>query len=181
MGKKTVPTTENVVVRTAKEIFGTRLVTNVHRSLLVEAIVAMALEPEWEWLGGYSEYDFRHQNGTALEVKQSAALQTWNIESGRKTCCQFDIAARKRHWENDTKWIESDGNRKADIYVFAHHPIITELADHRDARQWRFFVVLEKELPKQKSIALSRVERLAKSVGFLDLKSTVSKIRKTIL
>ena len=50
---------------------------NVHRALIVEAIVSAAL-PDWLWAPtDYAAFDFQHADGTRLEVKQSVARQSW--------------------------------------------------------------------------------------------------------
>ncbi len=72
------PTVESIVERASAELFKRRLLTNIHRAVIVEAIVAAALEPDWQWRSGdYASYDFR-RGETRLEVKQSASLQSWN-------------------------------------------------------------------------------------------------------
>ena len=46
--------------------------------------------------------------------------------------------------------------RHADVFVFAHHPILkVENCDQRDARQWRFYILATERLPAtQKKIGL---------------------------
>ncbi len=73
---------------------GKPLVTNVLRGLLVEAMVAIALEPVWTWVAGdYASWDFEGPRGLRLEVKQSAARQSWADENVISKC-SFDIAPR---------------------------------------------------------------------------------------
>jgi hypothetical protein len=167
-----VPTVDEIAAKAAQALFERKLLTNIHRAVIVEAIVASALEPDWQWCSAdYASCDFRR--GTArLEVKQSASLQSWNAASLKTTKCSFDIAARTGEWVDGVTWTPGSG-RNADIYLFCHHPVVSDSADHRDASQWRFFVVPETALPKQKRIALSSVERLAKPIGWMDLKAVV--------
>src|ERR1700743_516726 len=51
---------------------------NKIRALFVEVIVGMAWPEVWRWCSGdWAAWDFEHDDGTRLEVKQSAAKQTW--------------------------------------------------------------------------------------------------------
>ena len=118
--------------------FGSKLVTNVFRGLVAEAIVASALCDEWKWCSeDYYPYDFIHKNGTRLEVKQSAACQSWT--STAPFAPRWDIGARKGFYEGE-KFIAQPG-RNADIYVLALHPVRDrDAADHRNPDQWEFYV-----------------------------------------
>jgi hypothetical protein len=151
-------------------LLGKRLVTNHFRGTLVEAMLAHVLEPEWRWCSAdWASHDFEHASGTRLEVKQSAALQSWHEEGLAPNKGTFDIAPRKVRWEGPRR-IEEAG-RYASIYVFAWHPLTDPvIADHRQPEQWQFHVVRTCDLPDQKTIALSRVRSLAEPLG-LDLVS----------
>jgi len=168
-----VPSSDEIVRRTALAVFSKPLLTNIHRAVVAEAIVAAALEPEWEWCSAdYASYDFR-RGDLRLEVKQSASLQSWNAATLKPSRCSFDIAERTGEWEDGVTWKPGAG-RNADIYVFCHHPVVAPDADHRSPAQWRFFVLPEANLPKQKSLAPSIVERAATSVEWLNRKSAVN-------
>lgn len=168
------PTKDQIIARATSALFGRPLLTNVHRAVVVEAIIATALEPAWTWCSGdYASCDFRNSTGVRLEVKQSASLQSWNVATLKASQCSFDIAARSGEWEDGIRWVARQG-RNADIYLFCHHPLVSEQADHRDPAQWRFFAVREESLPNTKRITLASVERLAPSVGYFDLAETVS-------
>ncbi len=167
-----VPTVEEIVNRASGELFKRKLLTNIHRAVIVEAIVAAALEPEWQWCSAdYASCDFR-RDGVRLEVKQSASLQSWNAATLRPSKCSFDIAERSGQWEDGITWKPGNG-RNADVYLLCHHPLVSAEADHRNSAQWRFFVVPETRLPKQKTISLSAVERLAAPVGWSSLKEAL--------
>jgi hypothetical protein len=47
------------------------------------------------------------------------------------------------------------------IYVFALHATENDTADHRDATQWRFYVVPSSKLPQTKSITLPKLKALS--------------------
>jgi hypothetical protein len=172
-------TREQVVARAADAAFGKALVTNVHRSLITEVIVAAALEPEWTWCAAdYASYDFQHASGVRLEVKQSAALQTWNAASKLKSKASFDIAPRKGEWVDGITWKAGEG-RNADIFVFAYHPVADLTADHREPSQWVFYIVLEAALPKTKSIRLPALNELGSAVPFVALRDSVNAAVRT--
>ena len=58
------------------------VMNNIQRGDYVECVVAVLLGSEWTlpWTTGYdwAPWDLEHEDGTKIEVKQSAARQTWN-------------------------------------------------------------------------------------------------------
>lgn len=171
--KTGAPSPEDIRRKAAAAAFGKRLITNIHRGLVVEAIVACALEPDWCWCSqDYSSWDFERSDGLRLEVKQSAARQSWAEVSAPPSRCSFDIAARTGRYESGSRWVGEPG-RNAHIYVLAHHPIFDATADHTDSVQWRFYVIPAKLLPATDQIALSRVRSLAEACSFADLPDAV--------
>lgn len=149
-------------------MFGKPLVTNVFRSLLVEAMIAKALGPEWRWCAAdFAAWDLEHESGFRLEVKQSAARQSWSQPGGGSSSPRFDIAYRKGRWDGPS-WIEGRA-RHAHAYVFAFHPLAGEEADHRLAEQWTFYPVLTSCLPDAASISLERLGRLTTACAVTDL------------
>ena len=159
-----------------------RIMNNVQRGDYVECMIATALgadwrlttEEGWDW----AAWDCEHAASEArLEIKQSAARQSWDRESDRPRCNPgFDIRARNGYWPKDGgPWV-ADPGRLADVYVFAWHGKADEQADHRDATQWRFFVVAERLLPTgQKNVGLSRLERIADPCSVGELAQAVEK------
>lgn len=175
--KATTVTTVDDIVRKASEVtFDRPLVTNVFRAVIAEAIVAAAL-PDWNWCSGdYASCDFRHRDSTRLEVKQSAARQTWYAERASRP--SWDIRPRTGYWGRNG-WISKKG-RYAHIYVFAHHPVRTKRADHRDPRQWVFYVVETSNLPDAKSLSEAAAASLADPITFDRLAPRVEQLRKSI-
>ena len=108
-------------------------------------------------------------------MEARASLQSWNAHSFKPSKCSFDIAERTGAWEEGATW-KPGVARNADIYLLCHHPIVSTEADHRDASQWRFFVVPEAVLPKQKRISLSAVERLVGPITWGELKSSLEAV-----
>lgn len=174
---------DDVVQKVTQATFGAPLVTNVLRGHLVEAIVALALEPSWEWCSGdYASWDFQcRETGIRLEVKQSAAKQSWVLNADSKPSSpRFDIAARTGRWETDGVFVRENG-RAAHVYIFAYHPLTEENADHRDPMQWRFYIVDATNLPSTKSIGLKPVKAIATECGVADLLGLVNSLRPCLL
>ena len=166
----------DVIAKVSQVAFGKPLVTNVLRGHVAEAIIALALEPEWIWCSAdYAGWDFERADGIRLEVKQSAAMQSWS--TGKPSKAIFDVAARTGYWEAGTEWIAKAG-RPAHLYVFAHHGIYGDDADHRDPSQWGFYVVPSHVLPDVKQIGLSSIARLTSPVPIAAL---ADKVRVTAL
>jgi hypothetical protein len=155
-----------IINRLTKRLYGRPIIRNDLRGELVEEIVAVALEPEWQACGGdWSSCDLKRvSDGLRLQVKQSAALQSWTIPEGPKPKPGFSIKSKKYRWEGPLRF--DDAGRQADIFIFAWHDGTDETADHRDPDQWRFFVVAECNLPDQKTISLSVLRKLAHPVSF---------------
>jgi hypothetical protein len=169
---------EDVIAKVSQAAFGSPLVTNVLRGHVVEAIVALALEPEWNWCSAdYSGWDFQRADGLRLEVKQCAARQSWHVilgtgEASKPSKPVFDVAARTGYWEGGAKWIAKVG-RLAHLYVFAHHGVFADHTDHRDPSQWQFYVVAARKLPDVKQISLNTIRDLALPVPITSLADKV--------
>lgn len=169
------PTIDQIRAKACAAVFGEPLIANNYRGLVAEIIVGAALEPEWQMCSGdWRGWDFEHVSSCRLEVKQSAARQTW---TGARPATKpiFDIRARTGYFEG-ADWI-ADPRRLADIYVFAHHPVMDASADHRDPLQWRFYVVPANLLPAGKTNSLAVISRLANAMPWEALKATVERIR----
>lgn len=153
--------------RLMSALFDAPLVNNAFRGTLVEAMLAQVLEPEWQWCSAdWASHDFESAAGMKLEVKQSAALQSWHEPGVSPNRGRFDIKARTGRYEG-LRWIDEPG-RAAQIYIFGWHGVADpKLADHRDPSQWQFHAVRAIDVPDQKTIALSRIVALAEpcSIG----------------
>jgi hypothetical protein len=169
----------DIMRKVSEAAFGKPLITNVLRGHVVEAIIATALEPEWTWCSAdYAGWDFERADGLRLEVKQSAARQSWTAPSN-KSRPSFDIAARTGHWVG-AEWIEEAG-RAADIYVFAHHDVSDDGADHRSPEQWTFYVIPTERLPEGKQIGINRVISLARPCRYSALRDAVQVIANEVV
>ena len=155
---------------------GSDLVGNTLRGWLAEYLVALDLgvaeDPRSEW----AAYDLKMQNGTRVEVKASAYVQSWK-QQGLSTP-RFSIRAA-RGWDPDTDTVAAHPTRSSDVYVFcllAHRDQAT--LDPCNVSQWTFFVIpttmLEKQLGTQKSVGVTTLRRIgAKEVRFGSISSAV--------
>jgi hypothetical protein len=164
------------VKRLASRLYGAPIVRNSARGELVEEIVAMALEPEWRLCGDWSECDLKHRSGLRLQVKQSAARQSWYTTGSVPSRGSFRMAYKTgRYLEDGNTWV-NERSRNADIFVFAWHPGLDETSDHRSPEQWRFFVIAERDLPPRASISLSTLRTIADEVAFAVLADAVEAV-----
>jgi hypothetical protein len=163
----------DLTVRITSRLFGLPILTNVVRGEVVEEMCLMALEPEWQHAGGdYGAWDLENcKTGMRIQVKQSAARQSWGVSISSPT---FSIAHKTGRYEGAI-WI-AEPSRNADIFVFGWHPLTGGDADHREVGQWQFFVIPESKLPPQKSIRLSVLERIALPVSWFELKAAIDGI-----
>ncbi len=161
----------------SKAIFGKPLVTNVYRSVLVEAMVATVLPAGWSWTSAdYASCDFTHQDGTRLEVKQSARKQTWS--SVQPSPPSWDIKPRTGFWVGGIDWHPHDTpTRNSDIYLFGLHPLTHAGADHRDPSQWCFFVIPTTRLPAIYRLSEAKARSLADEIGIDQIAQTVDRLR----
>jgi hypothetical protein len=174
-------TRNEIVAMASAAAFGRRLIQNNLRSIIVEAMVAKALGSAWRWSSAdWAPYDFEGPNGIQLEVKQSAAQQTWSTPTSKPSKPLYDIAARKGFFvqgPDGSVWTAKTG-RNADVYVFARNDVVGEQADHRDPAQWRFYVVPACDLPTTKTIGIAAI-RVA-PVSFVQLEQEVRRITAVV-
>ncbi len=156
-----------IALRLARKLFDTPVIQNQYRSAFIEAMIEPILASDgWRYAGdSWGGWDFDHPDGTKLELKQSAAQQTWSNARHLRTRGAFDIAARTGYYDQGgSRWTVSPG-RPAQIYVFAWNGVYGPATDHRDPSQWDFFVVPTILLPAQKTLSLSTLRRVVTSGG----------------
>ncbi|MCY4622485.1 MAG: hypothetical protein OXD34_11735 [bacterium] len=176
--------TDLVMRRVAEHVYDRPLINNVERADYVECLVELIMQsadPRWRLTETWDAWDVEHTGtGVRIEVKQSSALQIWSGQSPTKTNPRFDISIREWDWLRCTHGeyhsFRSAGLRSADVYVFAWHgKSDRELADHRKASQWEFFVVPETELPAdQQSIGLNPLRGLVQPCTYRSLADRVT-------
>ena len=160
-------------LRRVGAMFDTPVMSNTLRSLYVEAQIGVLLGPTWRSVGAdWAPYDFESDTGVKLEVKQSAARQTWT--QTRPTRPSFDIRPRTGRYDGAASIPEA--GRAADVYVFAWHPRTVDV-DQRDETQWEYYVVPTVDLPpNQATISLSRICAISNPTRAHGLPSTVAGI-----
>jgi hypothetical protein len=158
--------------KVAERIFGQPIVMNVFRGTLVEEMVGEALSNDWAMCSAdYAPHDLQHRShGLRIQVKQSAARQSWGTITARPS---FRIAFKKGRYEDGTTYIE-ERSRNADVFIFGWHPITDETADHRNSSQWQFYVIAEAELPQTQTISLRRLSEIANPVQWTELSERVA-------
>lgn len=175
LDKRTQAAATSDVVREATRAYRTPVMNTVHRSEYVKAIVAVALlDAGWTRTNPWHSWDFEHESGWRMEVKQSAAAQAWGHRQA-STRPRFDIRVRSGYWDRSGRWRSSPG-RHADVNVFAWHQGVGEAADQREPMSWQFYVVRKRDLPDQKTIALSVIRRLARSCSTDELHSRLEAV-----
>ena len=169
-----------LITRLTHRLFGCPLLRNSIRGELVEEMVAQALEPEWALCAGdWAACDLKQVGGPLrIQVKQSAARQSWHADDNPPSRPRFAIAHKTGRYEGPT-WI-TETSRNAELFVFGWHPVTDSTADHRDPAQWQFFVVPETALPPQKSISLSALQKLAKAVPLDGVQKAVEQVAKEL-
>ena len=156
-----------ILAEIVRELFDQPIMSNLARPHYVERLVGRGLGASWTHVGGnWSGWDLQNANFARIEVKQSAARQTWSDRPGRlgkRTKPIFDIRERSGYFaDQGTRFVQTSG-RPADLYVFAWHDVYepSGSVDHRDPGQWIFLLVPELRLPsKRKSISLNSLKKL---------------------
>ena len=160
------PLHDQIVNYMMERFYGNPIIANVWRGDYVENLIYFALGNLWELGSEWNGWDLQNKSGVRLEVKQSAARQTWTAP-GKFSTPSFSIAPKTGYSTTGADWIELPG-RYADIYIFAWHPETDpETADHRRSDQWRFYVVPEIKLPDgQITSSLNPIKELSEEVSY---------------
>jgi len=160
------------------DVFDQPVISNLYRPHYVERMIALALGEEFKLVSAdWSGWDIETREGVRIEVKQSAAWQTWSNATGdpKPSSGVFDISAKTGHWtDGGATWVPKAGHQ-AHLYIFAWHPITErDKVDHRDPAQWLFYVAPTAELPAgQKTISQSIVAQRWPERRFSELQDAV--------
>ncbi len=135
------------------------LLDNVARGVLAEFLVASALGIT-KLRANWDLYDLTSKEGTKIEVKNSAYIQSW--EQKEYSPVEFDIKQTKK-WVEETGWSDHP-QRHSDVYVFC---LLAEKdqdkIDPMNVGQWEFYVVstsdIDNRVDKQKTITLRSLKR----------------------
>lgn len=153
------------ILKRILDMFDAPIMQNTLRGLWVEVLVSEILGPDWKHSGNdWAAWDIERRDGLRIEVKQSAADQSWGPSTSSP---RFSITAPKGYYREDKTYVlNPSGKRLADIYIFAWH----EGDDQRIWSEWQFFVVKSDRLPnQQKSIGLTAIQKLSTPVSYADL------------
>ena len=150
------------------------IVSNTVRPSFAEFLVGKCLgllnEPRKEW----DHVDFVY-GGRKIEVKSSVYVQTW--DQTMPSVIVFDIAPKTKPWVAETNTIGPRG-RAADCYVFCVHTDVDRSnCAVNDTGRWDFYVLpaqaISRAFGEQKSVRLSRIQRMCVPVKYSDLKNAI--------
>ena len=158
------------------------LVSNATSGILAEYLVAKARDVADGVREEWAAYDLATADGTRIEVKSAAYIQTWH--QNELSSITFRIP-RTRAWDKDSNRQSDEVRRQADVYVFAvlAHQNQSSI-DPLDVSQWDFLIVptaqLDNRTRSQHSITLSSLRALAgELVRYSDLRHTVQEQAET--
>ena len=168
------PLTPASVLAEVGRTYDQPVMNNIRRSEYVEALLALALEGSgWTRKQPWEAWHFENESGERLKIKQSAATQSWGGDRDLGASPRFGIAPAKGYWDDrEGRWVPEAG-RHANVYVFAWHGGTGTTADQRDPATWEFYVVAERDLPEQKSIALSAIRHTTSACDVGHLRTVV--------
>ena len=156
------------ILEKLKEQYDRKVMTNHLRGSYVEYMIADILGADpvgYDW----AQWDLEFVN-KRIEIKQSAARQTWHARGKSSNSPRFDIKERTGYYDSESRWFDQPG-RPADLYIFAWH----DGEDQRCADQWEFYIIRAIDLPHaQKSIGLSPIRQMTDMVKSKDLARSVT-------
>jgi len=145
------------------------------QSKFAEYIVGKALGlTEAQNVGEWTLFDMMYQ-GKRIEVKETSYYHAWQTDEEPKSMQRsFGITKAYDNYKEDN----SPFRRQNDIYIFCLNTGDTkETSNPLELNNWKFYVlstaVIDEKCGDAKTISLSRVKKLAKEVGFSELKSEV--------
>lgn len=148
---------------------------NILRGVLAEFLVAKAVGDPSELRHAWDNFDVTTPDGTKIEVKSSAYLQSWRQQ--RLSSIKFS-GLMGRACSYETNELEADPSLRADLYVFALHTCQDpDQYDVLDLAAWRFYVVpvsLLRDLGSPSSMTSARLDTLGiPAVSYAELASAV--------
>lgn len=149
---------------------------NNARGYLAEFLVARALRSPEPIRVEWAPHDVTAADGTRVEVKSSAYLQSWAQRA--ISVPRWGLTGSKLSWSNATGAYAQDPAGRVDVWVFALHACPDRDAyDPLDVGQWRWWAApaTAVEACHQKTAGIARIERLAgKSVAWEQLAGAVA-------
>ena len=152
------------------------LLGNTDRGVLAEYIVALDLGVAGRVREGWGAFDLETRDGTKVEVKSSAYVQSWRQQ--RLSKISFGIGPTHA-WDPETDVFDEEKRRQADVYVFcvlAHKDQAT--FDPLNLNQWDFYVLrtiqLDEGMGDRRQVRLERVLELgARKAQFSEIGKTI--------
>jgi hypothetical protein len=135
------------------------LLSNATRGKLAEFLVATDLGIADHVRSEWDPYDLTAPDGTRLEIKTSAYLQSWHQD--KYSTISFDIKPSIK-WNPMTNKFEGEPARQSDFYIFCllHHKD-KQTVNPLDLDQWTFYILptetLNQTLPEQKRITMNKL------------------------
>lgn len=138
------------------------LIGNTERGCFAEYLVAIACNIDHKVRISWNSYDLELDDGTKIEVKSSAYLQSWKQKEYSKPI--FGIQKTKS-WDYRTGQYDVTKKRQSDIYVFALLSHKTKsTVNPLDTSQWEFYIlqtsVIDLELGESKQVSLDKLKQL---------------------
>ena len=138
------------------------IIGNAERGNLAEYLVALACGVDKKTRISWDSYDLELENGTKIEVKSSAYLQSWKQKDYSKPI--FNIP-KTFAWDYKENIYDKERKRQADVYVFAllaHKD--QETINPLDTNQWEFYIISAREMDNNvgetKQISLEKIIKL---------------------
>lgn len=155
------------------------LVSNATRGILAEFLVASALDVSNGIRNEWDAFDILLSDGTKIEVKSAAYLQSW----AHAKLSKITFKIRQTYaWDSATNKLASELRRQSDIYIFCllKH-LDKETLNPMNLDQWQFYLLpsktLDEKIPKQKSISLAKLLKFEPCVAkYEDLAECVKRI-----
>ena len=165
-----------IETRLFTRLFGERILQNDIRGHFVEEMVALAVEPDWRLCSGnWAGWDLEDAIGTRVQIKQSAARQSW---PGHPSAGAFSVGMNRGYWLGN-EWVPfATPQRVASVYIFAWHGRWDDDANQKDPSQWEFFVLKESQIPATKRrLSLSVLRTLCHPVKHGSLRTALANVR----
>ena len=156
---------------------------NTIRGFLVEFLVAQAVGETAPHRVEWAPFDIKSADGTRIEVKSTAYLQSWITRKLTTPRWTFKTVDSAKSWEEDSSQeFPINPIDRADVWVFALQTCqVPEEYDPLDIDQWEFRAIPHVQLfeLKQRSTGISTLDRLGVTpVAFDGLADAVKKARK---
>jgi len=137
---------------------------NNARGDVVEYLVARAVRDQSPIRVEWGSYDARSLDGTLIEVKAAAYLQSWVTKRLSTPTWSFKSVRSDSVWSEEAgEWIKVDPATRVHVWVFALHTCRDPAAyDPLDVAQWEFRVMPHQQLLSagQTSARLAFFDRL---------------------